>query len=100
MVLYGPINKNARNTQEQKKYTKSGLLALRCYSLNVKNDDFDKQTWCGVSSFVELGWRVGDGGERQHDEVWIGFDPSRRWMMHDVLVPMGDCTADSLFCSP
>ena len=24
--------------------------------------------------FVELGWSVGDGNERYHDEVWIGFD--------------------------
>ena len=48
--------------------------------------------------FVGLGWPVGDGGERHHDEVWIGFGPSCRWMKHDIVVSVCDCTADNLLC--
>ena len=34
-------------------------------------------------SFVELGWWVGDGDERYHDEIWIGFGLVWERFLHD-----------------
>ena len=50
----------------------------------------------GMGTFVELGCGVGDGDERHHDEVLIGFALCCRWAMHDVVDLLVDCTANSV----
>ena len=49
--------------------------------------------------FVQLGGSVGDGDERHHDEVWIGFALRCRCAMHNGDNVLVDCTADSVFRS-
>ena len=48
---------------------------------------------------MESGGGVGDGDDRHHDEVWIGFALRCRWVMHDGDDVLVDCTADSVFRS-
>ena len=45
-------------------------------------------------SLVELGCGVGDGDERHHDEVWIGFALRCRWTIHDDVDLLVDFNAD------
>ena len=45
---------------------------------------------------MEFGCGVGDGDERHHDEVWIGFALRCRWGMHEVVDLLVDCTVDSV----
>ena len=45
---------------------------------------------------MELSGGVGDGDERHHDEVWIGFALRCLWAMHDDVDLLVDCTADSV----
>ena len=51
-----------------------------------------------VKNFVELGWWVGDGSERYHDEMGIGFDLVWGWVSHDSadFIVAVDYTADSI----
>ena len=44
---------------------------------------------------MELGGGVGDGDERHHDEVWIGFALRCRWAMHADVDLLVNCTANS-----
>ena len=51
--------------------------------------------------FVELGWWVGDGDERHHDEIWIDFGLVWRCVSHDsveVVVASFEYTFDSISC--
>ena len=50
------------------------------------------------NNFVELGWSIGDGDERYHDEIGVGFGLTWEWVSHDSLDFVDDCTANSISC--
>ena len=42
---------------------------------------------------MEVGWGIGDGGERYHDEIGVDFDLTS---VHDAGLSLLDCTANSI----